>query len=192
MHCGYLSLRHNWNTQSLRRNCWNLSLMITETSTTVSRKSTARKLFLPPLFPLPSLPGRGQRATSVVVEAVAAVAAVVAVVAVVAVQIINGDGVSVQARSQSIELWRPCPCGHDPRSCTCVQGPKKSIPSAHHQSRRHELAAIDAATAPRQGCRRPQAMRDLKGPSPPSRRNSVKIPSRSRLTQCMYPLLNQA
>ena len=20
----------------------------------------------------------------------------------------------------------PCPCGHDPRPCTCVQGPKKS------------------------------------------------------------------
>ena len=30
------------------------------------------------------------------------------------------------------------------------------------------------------------------GPSPSSRRNSVKIPSRCRLTQCMYPLLNQA
>ena len=25
-------------------------------------------------------------------------------------------------------LWGPCPCGHGPRSCTWVQGPKKSIP----------------------------------------------------------------
>ena len=30
------------------------------------------------------------------------------------------------------------------------------------------------------------------GPSPSSRRNSVKIPNRCRLTQCMYPRLNQA
>ena len=37
--------------------------MVTGTSTAVSRKSTARKLVLPPLFLLPPLPGRGQRAT---------------------------------------------------------------------------------------------------------------------------------
>ena len=61
MHCGYLSLRHNWNTKSLRY-CWILSLMITETSTTLSRKSTPRKLFLP-LLPPPRQLGRarGQR-----------------------------------------------------------------------------------------------------------------------------------
>ena len=33
MHCGYLSLRHNWNTD-----CWNLSLMITGTSTTKTQR----------------------------------------------------------------------------------------------------------------------------------------------------------
>ena len=26
------------------------------------------------------------------------------------------------------KLWGPCPCGHGPRPCTCVQGPKKSPP----------------------------------------------------------------
>ena len=64
MHCGYLSLRNNWNTKSLRRNCWNLSLIVTGTSTAVSRKSTPRKLFLPPLLPLPPPrlgDARGQR-----------------------------------------------------------------------------------------------------------------------------------
>ena len=30
-----------------------------------------------------------------------------------------------------IKLWGPCPCGHDPRPCTCVQGPKKTT---HRQS----------------------------------------------------------
>ena len=52
MHCGYLSLRHNWNT-----NCWNLSLMITGTSRTLSRTNTARKFFLLPLFLSPRLTG---------------------------------------------------------------------------------------------------------------------------------------
>ena len=64
MHCGYLSLRHNWNIKSLRRKCWNSSLMVTGTSTAASRKSTSRKLFLPLLLPLPPprLGGaRGQR-----------------------------------------------------------------------------------------------------------------------------------
>ena len=46
MHCGYLSLRHNWKT-----NCWNLSLMNTGTSTTRTRST--RKFFLPLLLPLP-------------------------------------------------------------------------------------------------------------------------------------------
>ena len=45
MHCGYLSLCHNCNT-----NCKNVSLTITETSTTLSRTSTPRKFFLLPLF----------------------------------------------------------------------------------------------------------------------------------------------
>ena len=56
MHCGYLSLHHNWNTKSLRY-CWILSLMITETSTTVSRPRSTRKFFLLPLFLSPRLPG---------------------------------------------------------------------------------------------------------------------------------------
>ena len=52
-----LSLHHNWNTKSLRRNCWNLSLMITETSTTLSRLRSTRKFFLLPLFLSPRLTG---------------------------------------------------------------------------------------------------------------------------------------
>ena len=55
MHYGYLSLHHNWNTKNRRRNCWNLSLMITETST-IGRKESApglRELSLPPILPLP-------------------------------------------------------------------------------------------------------------------------------------------
>ena len=45
MHCGYLSLRHNCST-----NCRNMSLMITETSTTLSRPRSTRKFVLLPLF----------------------------------------------------------------------------------------------------------------------------------------------
>ena len=49
---GDLSLHHNWNTNS-----WNLSLMITEMSTTLSRPRSARKFFLLPLFLSPRLTG---------------------------------------------------------------------------------------------------------------------------------------
>ena len=52
MHCGYLSLRHNCNT-----NCRNMSLMITETSTTLSRPRSMKKFFLLPLFLSPRLTG---------------------------------------------------------------------------------------------------------------------------------------
>ena len=52
MYCGYLSLHHNWNTNSR-----NLSLMITETSTTLSRSRSTRKFFLLPLFLSPRLTG---------------------------------------------------------------------------------------------------------------------------------------
>ena len=45
MYCGYLSLRHNRN-----KNSRNLSLMITGTSTTLSRTSTPRKVLLLSLF----------------------------------------------------------------------------------------------------------------------------------------------
>ena len=52
MHCRYLSLRHHCNT-----NCRNMSLMITETSTTLSRPRSTRKFFLLPLFLSPRLTG---------------------------------------------------------------------------------------------------------------------------------------
>ena len=52
MHCRYLSLHHNWN-----KNSWNLSLMITETSTTLSRPRSTRKFFLLPRFLSPRLTG---------------------------------------------------------------------------------------------------------------------------------------
>ena len=41
--------------------------------------------------------------------------------------------VSVDMNAQCTELWGPCPCGHDPRPCTCVQGPKNS---PHHARNR--------------------------------------------------------
>ena len=55
-----------------------------------------------------------------------------------------------------------------------------------YQWRITEKEPWESASAPR------QADSDLQGPSPLSRRNSVRIPSRCRLTQCMYPLWNQA
>ena len=41
-------------------------------------------------------------------------------------------------------LWEPCPCGHDPLPCTCVQGPKKIYPS--FQLLRRQLEQVAAAS----------------------------------------------
>ena len=74
-------------------------------------------------------------------------------------------------------------CGHDPRPCTCVQGPKKST----HQpitktmscpNRRGNCATTGVST--------PQPDVDLKGPSPPSRRKAVKSKSKvDRRSACI-------
>ena len=56
------------------------------------------------------------------------VVVVVVVVAVAVVLTVCINDVFVDIIKQVHLLWGPCPNGHDPRPCTCVQGPKKSTP----------------------------------------------------------------
>ena len=80
----------------------------------------------------------------------------------VVVQMIKATACLSRRVSTCSKLWGPCPCGHDPRPCTCVQGPKKSpiIPTPPRRAARTtrsqrflnssscEISAVSLTTAP--------------------------------------------
>ena len=43
------------------------------------------------------------------------------------------------------KLWRPCPCGHDPLPCTCVQAPKNNLSLCHWRTSVNRNSASESA-----------------------------------------------
>ena len=70
-------------------------------------------------------------------------------VVVVVVLTVCSTRVSLHPSRQMHLIMGPCPCGHDPRPCTCVQGPKKSTPHPSCQDRQLELVAGMSTTLSR-------------------------------------------